>query len=163
MEEKIDLEASIEMEDEEGTWFRFSEELEFKGFELKLRYLDPRTIDRLRRRCITVRRGREELDEDKLFRLATEYTFVGFRGLTVAILKRLMPVKQCKTPEGRVLKDDEEVPFTPQNALFLRENSYAIRQFINEKQLEWKEFYEAKQEAERKNSSSSAGGKRKAT
>lgn len=62
-----------------------------------------------------------------------------------------------------MLKDDEEVPFTPQNALFLRENSYAIRQFINEKQLEWKEFYEAKQEAERKNSSSSAGGKRKAT
>ena len=163
MEDKIDLEAYVEMEDEEGTWFKFSEEPEYKGFELKLRYLDPRTIDRLRRRCTTIRRGREELDEDKLFRLATEYTFVGFRGLTVAILKRLMPVKKCKTPEGRVLKDDEEVPFSSQNALFLRENSYAIRQFINEKQLEWKEFYEAKKEAERKNSLSSAGGRKVAT
>ncbi len=163
MEEKIDLEASIEMDDEQGTWFKFSEEPEYEGFELKLRYLDPRTIDRLRRRCTTVRRGREELNEDKLFRLATEYTFVGFRGLTIAILRRLMPVKQCRTPEGRVLENDEQLPFSPSNALFLRENSYAIRQFINEKQLEWKEFYEAKQEAERKNSSSSAGGRKKAT
>jgi len=62
-----------------------------------------------------------------------------------------MPLREVRLPGGKVLEDDDEIPYSPKNALFLRENSYAIRRFISEHQLEWERFYERKREAELKN------------
>ena len=147
----MDLGKIAVFEDDEGTWFPFSDDPFFSGFEIKLRFLDPKTIDRIRRKCLRIALGKEELDEEKFFRLTTEYSFVGFRGLTVRMLKRLMPLREVRLPGGKVLEDDDEIPYSPKNALFLRENSYAIRRFISEHQLEWERFYERKREAELKN------------
>jgi hypothetical protein len=157
MKGELNLSRLAVIEEDDGVWFPFSDDPSFSGFELKLRFLDPKTIDRLRKRCLRVDIGKEGIDEEKFFRLATEHSFVGFRGLTVNMLKRLMPLREVRSPGGKVLGDDEEILYSPENALFLRENSYAIRRFISERQLAWERFYEQKREAELKNSASSPG------
>jgi hypothetical protein len=163
MKEPINLYQVAELDEDEGSWFPFSDNPDFRGFELKLRFITPRAADNLRKRCIRRRRGREDLDEDKLFRLTTEHCLTGFRGLTVGILKKLMPLKSLRNSQGRELKDDEEIEYCPENAMFLRDNSYDVRFFINERQTEWEEFYHQRRDEELKNSSTSASGTKSAT
>jgi len=162
MKEPINLYEVAELDEEGGSWFPFSDDPAFRGFELKLRFLNPRALDNLRKRCIRMRRGREDFDGDKFIRLITEHCFIGFRGLTVGMLKKLMPLRRCRTDQGRELKDDQEVEYTPENALFLRQNCYDIRVFINERQTEWEEFYQHRKDEELKNSSTSVSGTKNA-
>jgi hypothetical protein len=163
MKEPINLYQVAELDEDEGSWFPFSDHLDFRGFELKLRFLNPRALDKLRKRCTRIRRGREDFDDDKFNRLVTEYSFIGFRGLTVSMLKKLMPLKCCRTDQGRELKDDQEIEFISENALFLKENSFDVRVFINERQTEWEEFYNQRKDEELKNSSTSVSGIKSAT
>ena len=163
MKEPINLYQVAELDEEEGSWFPFSDQLDFRGFELKLRFLNPRALDKLRKRCTRIRRGREDFDDDKFFRLTTEHCLVGFRGLTVGILNKLMLLKPIRNPQGQTLKENQEIEFTPENALFLRENSWDVRAFINERQTEWEEFYHQRRDEELKNSSTSVSGTKSAT
>lgn len=162
MKEPINLYQAAELDEEEGSWFPFSDDPQFRGFELKLRFLSPRAMDKLRKRCLRRSRGREEVDEDKYFRLTTEHCLIGFRGLTVGILKKLMPLKPLRNSQGRELKDNEEIEYTQENALFLRDNSYTIRIFVSERQTEWEEFYHQRKDEELKNSSTSVSGTKNA-
>jgi len=135
-----------------GKWFPFSSNPDFKGFELQLNFLTPREMDKLQNRCTKIRRGREIFDNERYFELETELVFIGFRGLKIKMLKKLMPnLKTINPSQGQQINDDVEIEFDPEIAFLLRQNSYGIRIFINERKSEEEEFSEEAKEAEAKN------------
>jgi len=64
MSGEMDLGKIAVFEDDEGTWFPFSDDPFFSGFEIKLRFLDPKTIDRIRRNWLSWAYGEDAQEAD---------------------------------------------------------------------------------------------------
>jgi hypothetical protein len=92
----------------------------------------------------------ERLDSEKFYQDYVAKVFAGWKGLTQAVLARMLPVK--------VENPDAEVPFSVENAALLMRHAYDFETFVQGVVMDIERFREQETEIEIKNSESSQGG-----
>lgn len=121
------------------------------GFFVTLRYLDREKLTKIRNACIVRKRNRstrqyeEDVDNDKFTELWSESAIVSWRGLKIKHLKDFLPVDTAG------MDGEEDVPYSPEDALALVQNSTSFDQFLTDSMADITTFEEEKQEAEIKN------------
>lgn len=108
-------------------------EMEFPGcpdFKVKVNYLSRETLQKLRKKATTVvyknRQPVESLDDDLFLKLYSEACVTGWVGLKWAYVQQLAPINT----DGIDL--EEELVFSPENALELMKSSVNFDQFVSE-------------------------------
>lgn len=108
-------------------WFDLTDDLGVDGFEVHLSYMSKKTLDRWARDCTKMARNpatkkkEPKLDERALYRLYAAHIFLGWRGLTVGGLKRMIELHDI---EG--VPDNTPVEFSAENVVYLLENAYDV-------------------------------------
>lgn len=103
---------------------------DMKGFSVDIAYIAREELQNIRKKCLTTKfnkrtRQPEEIVDDKLFlKLYVEKIIRGWKGLKMSFLEDLLPVDISK------VKPEDELEYTPENALALMENSIAFDSWI---------------------------------
>jgi hypothetical protein len=116
------------------------------GFKVKLAYL-PITIEKeLAKRALvrTVVRGQmsEDVDLPRYYKTLVPKIVKGWEGLTVGHLKRLVPISTIDS------NDDEVIPYSSDNAIFLVQNSENFDKWVQDTRSDLERFSEL-EEAEK--------------
>lgn len=101
------------------------------GFLVSISHLSRETLQKLRKKATTTkyknRQPVEDLDDDLFLQLYSEACVTGWTGLKLKYLEQLLPVD---------LKDiedlEQELPYTPEDALNLMKGSINFDQFVSE-------------------------------
>lgn len=99
-------------------WFNIGAILDIEGFEILVRHLSKRTLVRWQTDYQKIVRnpktGRKEprIDEEALYRAYAEKVIIGWRGLTLRGLRKLMVVETTAP-------DDTEIQYSPDNVVSL--------------------------------------------
>ena len=115
--------------DSKTAWIEFPG---LDGFELELANLSRKELGNLRKRCTSNKFDRklrifnEELDEAKFVKEFTESVIKNWKGLKLKYLEDLILV------DLKGQKEEEEMPFTQENAQVLVENSQEFDNWLNE-------------------------------
>lgn len=103
------------------------------GFEVTLNFLSREELVKLRKACITTkydkktRQPTESLDEDIFLKNYVSNVVKGWKGLKFSYLKELMLVDL-----NDVVKEEDELAFTEDNALVLMKNSSEFDSFVTD-------------------------------
>lgn len=102
----------------------------FPGFKVKVQFLSKDAIIKLRKKATTQKfKNRQVVEEtdDKLFlELYTKEVIKGWSGLTIQYLEQLAPV------DAEGLDPATELPYSPDEAVFLMNNSSAFDTWISD-------------------------------
>lgn len=102
----------------------------FADFKVSLTYLSRDTMIAIRKKATKLKlKGRspiEELDDTLFLELYVKETVKGWSGLKLEYVEQLAPVDFGSTDPKR------ELPFSPENALFLMKNSTAFDSFVSD-------------------------------
>jgi len=121
------------------------------GFVVKIGYMPRETLVSIREQCLSNKynprtRVREDVVNNEEFtKLFIEKAIKGWEGLTLEYVSKLMPVNL----EGQNPK--ENVPYTPEDALLLVQQSTMFDQFITDATSDIASFSEVKKQKEIKN------------
>jgi len=100
------------------------------GFVISLAFLSRETLLNIRKKSTKTsfknRQPVEEFNEDLFLQLYVEASVKGWKGFKLSYLEQLAPVDLT----GQEL--DNELEFTPENALFLMKNSSNFDAFVSE-------------------------------
>lgn len=100
------------------------------GFVINLAFLSRETLLNIRKKSTKTsfknRQPQEEFNEDLFLQLYVEASVKGWKGFKLSYLEQLAPVDLT----GQDL--DNELEFTPENALFLMKNSSNFDAFVSE-------------------------------
>ena len=120
-------------------------------FFITLNYLSREKLTKIRNACLTRKRSRsskemeEIIDNDKFTELYCDAAVKDWKGLKIKHLKELMLVDISDENEN------DEVPYTPEDALALLQNSTTFDQFLTDIMVDITTFQEAADEKEVKN------------
>ena len=109
-------------------------EVEYPGcpdFKIKLNFLSRETLQKLRKKATTVtykqRQPVESVDDDLFLKLYADSCITGWTGLKLRYLQNLIAIDDSKISDL-----DQELEFTPENALALMKGSVSFDQYISE-------------------------------
>ncbi len=140
--------------DSKTAWIEFPG---LDGFELELANLSRKELGNLRKRCTSNKFDRklrifnEELDEAKFVKEFTEAVIKNWKGLKLKYLEDLILV------DLKGQKEEEEMPFTQENAQVLVENSQEFDNWLNEVVFDLQHFRGGEQESSTQKVSSPTG------
>ena len=135
-------------------------QFEDTGFFVKIKPMCQELRDKISPRIMKVRfdgkthRKIEEIDDAKFGKAISDEALVGWRGLTVAVARRLVPT--LKVPAD--VDPATEIPCTPDAKYMLMVRSSAFQQFALNVALDAGEIVADQEEAEAKNSETSPDG-----
>lgn len=110
-----------------------------KGFYITVGLITRQMANKIRKDCTVTRMSEryssmeETLDENKFAAKFTDAAIKGWEGLNGKIIKELLPVSD-------EVKDDDEIPYTQENAEMLIKNSTAFENWVNEVSFKLKYF-----------------------
>lgn len=141
----MDLNQIVETEPEKlRKWATFKE-----GFDVEIEYVSRESLEALRRKCMKVKYRNhqriEELDE-QLFYAELAKKITAWRGLTVEVLRTMLPVKQDAALNG------QQIECTESNKLVLLRKAYGFDDFIFNALTDLQGVSREQTEAELKNS-----------
>ncbi len=103
----------------------------FPDFKVKVGYLSRDTVQKLRKKATSVtyknRQPVETVDDELFLKLYSEACVLGWSGLKWEYVQNLVPIDISNIPDL-----NEELEFSPENALDLMKNSVNFDQFISE-------------------------------
>lgn len=109
-------------------------EIEFPGcpdFKVELNYLSRETIQKLRKKATTVtyknRQPVETVDDELFLKLYAEACVTGWKGLKWSYVETLAPIDTSSIQDL-----NEELEFSPENALDLMKSSINFDNFVSE-------------------------------
>ena len=117
------------------------------GFKILLAYL-PASVEReISKSCLVKKyeKGKavEDVDTDKFYALMAPKIIKGWSGLTFEMLKQLVPISSDSE-----VKDDEEVKFSSENAIFLLRNSDNFDNWVHDHRSDL-EYFNTLEQAEK--------------
>jgi len=138
------------VKDDRTVWLKYSPAPE-NEFEVEIRYLPRADLARIWDRSQVTKWDKrthvqvKEQDRESFYKMFIDKVFVGWKGLTVATLAKMIRIK--------VEDPSVEVPFSAENAFVLMSNAYDFDIYIQQAALDIGNFEEEKTEAEKKTSS----------
>ena len=124
---------------------------EIEGFMIDLVYLNREDLMKIRNRSLTfkfnkrTRQREEEVDNDKFLEAYAEKAIKGWTGLKYKNLPMLMPA------DISAADPNEEIEYTPEEALELLKNSTLFDQFITDAMNDFESFSKTKADTDAKN------------
>ena len=124
---------------------------EIEGFMIDLVYLNREDLMKIRNRSLTfkfnkrTRQREEEVDNDKFLEAYSEKAIKGWSGLKYKNLPLLFPA-DISGANG-----EEEIEYTPEEALELLKNSTLFDQFVTDAMNDFEQFSKTKAETNEKN------------
>lgn len=124
---------------------------EIDGFMVDLVYLNRDELMKIRNRSLTfkfnkrTRQREEEVDNDKFLEAYSEKAIKGWSGLKYKNLPLLFPA-DISGANG-----EEEIEYTPEEALELLKNSTLFDQFVTDAMNDFEQFSKTKAETNEKN------------
>ena len=100
------------------------------GFVVSVSFLSRETLQNIRKKATKTtfknRQPVEELNDELFLELYVKASIMGWKGLTIKYLEQLAPV------DVTGMKEDDELEFTDENALYLMKASANFDAFISE-------------------------------
>jgi len=124
---------------------------EIDGFTVTLSYIPREDLLKIRSQALVyrfnkrTRQREEEVDNDKFIEAYSERVIKGWRGLRIKHLPKLLPANIAH------LNQEEEIPYSQEEALDLLKNSTIFDQFITDTVNDIEAFSSKKRENELKN------------
>jgi len=124
---------------------------EIDGFMVDLAYLNRDELMKIRNRSLTfkfnkrTRQREEEVDNDKFLEAYSEKAIKGWSGLRYKNLPLLFPA------DISGVNGEEEIEYSPEEALELLKNSTLFDQFITDAMNDFEQFSKTKAETNEKN------------
>lgn len=100
-------------------------------FKININFLSRETLQKLRKKATSVsyknRQPVETVDDEMFLKLYADACITGWTGLKMKYLENLIPIDESKIEDL-----DQELEYTPDNALLLMKGSVTFDQFISE-------------------------------
>lgn len=100
-------------------------------FKISINFLSSETLQKLRKKATSVsyknRQPVETVDDEMFLKLYADACITGWTGLKMKYLENLIPIDESKIEDL-----DQELEYTPDNALLLMKGSVTFDQFISE-------------------------------
>lgn len=124
---------------------------EIEGFFIELRYISREELTKVRSKSLSYKfnklsHQREEVvDNDKYIKIYSDKVIIGWRGLKIKDLPKLLP-SDIVSEDG-----EKEIPYDKDEALDLLKNSISFDQFITDVMSDISVFEEKSKDIEEKN------------
>lgn len=110
----------------------------FDGFKVTVNLMTRPKIAKLREECMTIKYTKSgpinDLNQDKFADKFASQAIANWEGLTGAHVKQLMPVDES------LIKDEDDIPYSNDNATMLLKNSEVFDSWLNDTVFELNNF-----------------------
>jgi len=133
----------ILIKEEKTTWIKYIDD-----FEVKIRFVPRGEMTRMFERSKSITWDKrdhtkvEKVDSDIFYKNFVDKVIMDWKGLKASTLKKMLPIQ--------VTDENQEIPFTPENAYELIRGAYDFDLFINNAVVDLENFDREKSEAEKK-------------